>query len=251
MRRATAHGSARVAARPTHRRAFTLLEALVAIGMMVLLVGALSLFLDDLTMTRAAAARTAARTRSADALFGAVETALMTAVVDGGRQGAGVQGNATRMRVLSSRTDAGSGTVHQLARAAFSPLSATAVTWGGGSVTVERGNVSSTLPAQVRALRIRYLGDAGWEESFDSMQAGMLPLAVEVSLWFGQPVAQGEGSAAGEGGDAGQGADAGADMPDADVTEEDLGPPDRVRVFAVPDAATMAADAAAGNGGAP
>jgi hypothetical protein len=222
------------------RRGFTLLEALVAIGMMVMLVGALSLFLDDLTMTRARAARTAARTRSADALYGAVETALMTAVVDGGRMGSGVQGDASRLRVLSSRTDAGSGTVQQLARAAFSPLSATVVQWAGQGVSVERGNVRSTLPAQVRALRIRYLGDAGWEESFDSMQAGTLPLAVEVALWFGQAVPQGAGAGAGEGeGEPG-------DAAEADAAPEDLGPPDRVRVFAVPDAATMAAESAAG-----
>jgi hypothetical protein len=237
----------RASPRPA-RRAFTLLEALVAIGMMVMLVGALALFLDDLGSTRAAAARTAARTRSADALFGAVETALQTAVVAGGRLGAGVQGDATRLRVLSSRTDAGSGTVRALARAAFSPLSATQVWETNGTVTVERGETSSALPATVRAFRLRYLGADGWADSFDSMDTGALPRAVEVALWFGRPAAR-EGGEGTDGGAAGSSGAAGAaDAADAMRARaeamEDMGPPDRVRTFAVPDAAAGEAAAA-------
>ena len=197
------------------RRAFTLLEALIAVGMMVLLLGALAMFVEDLSRTRQFVARTAAETRSADALFGALEAALQTAVVDGGNRGAGVTGTDRSIRVLSSRTDAGSGSVAELARAAFSPLSATQVDQVGASVTIGRSGVSSTLPATVRAMRVRYWYDGGWGDSFDSLNAGTLPAVVEVGLWFGAAQAD---------------------------DEEELGAPDRVRAIAVPDAAGAEAD---------
>ena len=196
-------------------RAFTLLEALIAVGMMVLLLGALAMFVEDLSRTRQFVARTAAETRSADALFGALEAALQTAVVDGGNRGAGVTGTDRSIRVLSSRTDAGSGSVAELARAAFSPLSATQVDQNGANITIGRSGVSSTLPATVRAMRVRYWYDGGWGDSFDSLNAGTLPAVVEVGLWFGATQA----------GD-----------------EEELGAPDRVRAIAVPDAAGAEAD---------
>ena len=216
---ASSHATTRRAQTPAGsaslRRAFTLLEALIAVGMMVLLLGALAMFVEDLSRTRQFVARTAAETRSADALFGALEAALQTAVVDGGNRGAGVTGTDRSIRVLSSRTDAGSGSVAELARAAFSPLSATQIDQVGANITIGRSGVSSTLPATVRAMRVRYWYDGGWGDSFDSLNAGTLPAVVEVGLWFG----------------ATQAAD-----------EEELGAPDRVRAIAVPDAAGAEAD---------
>lgn len=199
----------RAARRGRLARGFTLLEALVAVGMLVLLLGALAMFVEDLARTREHTARISAQTRSADALFGALESALQTAVVDGGPRGAGVTGTDRSLRVLSSRTDAGSGSVAELARAAFSPLSATQVDEVPGSVAVGRGGASSVLPARIRALRLRYWTTDGWADSFDSLSDGALPGAVEVALWFGEP-------------------------PQEDV---DLGAPDRVRLISVPDAA--------------
>lgn len=213
------------------RRGFTLLEALVAVGMLVLLLGALATFAEDLSRTRAFVARTAARTRSADALFGALESALQTAVVDGGAMGAGVSGTDRSIRVLSSRTDAGSGSVRQLARAAFAPLSATQVTEAAGSVGVGRGGTSSVLPARVRAMRIRYWTEDGWSDSFDSLTSGSLPAAVEVALWFGEA-----GAAASAAEDLEP--DANGDDPSDAGSVQGFGVPDRVRTIAVPDAAS-------------
>ncbi len=233
-------GARRVPAVGRARRGFTLLEALVAVGMLVLLLGALAMFAEDLSRTRSFVARTAARTRSADALFGALESALQTAVVDGGGMGAGVSGTDRSIRVLSSRTDAGSGSVRQLARAAFAPLSATQVTESAGSVVVGRGGTSSVLPARVRAMRIRYWTEDGWSDSFDSLAGGSLPAAVEVALWFGEQAAASDGldRARGES----------QDEPLDDEAVQGLGVPDRVRTIAVPDATGASV---AGIGGAP
>ncbi len=249
------------------RRAFTLLEVLVCVGMLVLLVAALGMFLEDLASTRMHAARATAQTRSADALFGAIESALQTAVVDGGGMGAGVQGGGSRLRVLSSRTDAGAGSVRQLARSAFAPLSATEVEQSGGTLTVRRGGASSALPAGVRVLSVRFLGAEGWSDQFDSLEAGALPRAVEVSLWFGAAAgADGGTRTASRAGSAGAVKGGPGTEPDAAYEEGGrdselldvaaLGPPDRVRVFAVPDAAGPAAGAdapakSAAAGGAP
>lgn len=219
--------SLRSITRPQRRRGFTLLEALICVGMLVLLLGALALFVEDLATTRQMSARTAAQTRSADALFNALEVALQTAVVDGGSLGAGISGTDRSIRVLSSRTDAGSGSVSQLLDAAFTPLSATQVDEIAGTVTLGRSGVSSQLPAAVRALRIRFWTDAGWSDSFDSLREGTLPAAVEVALWFG--AAQVTVAKV----DAGQSNDLAAS--DA----EDLGAPDRIRLISVPDAAQI------------
>ena len=78
--------------RRRNARGFTLLEALIAVGMLMLLLGALAMFVEDLTRTRQFSARTAAQTRSADALYSVLEAALQTAVVDGGPLGSGVTG---------------------------------------------------------------------------------------------------------------------------------------------------------------
>ena len=197
--------------RRRNARGFTLLEALIAVGMLMLLLGALAMFVEDLTRTRQFSARTAAQTRSADALYSVLEAALQTAVVDGGPLGSGVTGTDRSVRVLSSRTDAGSGSVRELARAAFAALSATEIGESSGNITVTRGGASSVLPATVRAMRVRYWTQGGWADSFDSLSAGSLPQAVEVALWFGVAAAPSE--------------------------EDNFGTPDRVRTIAVPDAA--------------
>ena len=170
--------------RRRNARGFTLLEALIAVGMLMLLLGALAMFVEDLTRTRQFSARTAAQTRSADALYSVLEAALQTAVVDGGPLGSGVTGTDRSVRVLSSRTDAGSGSVRELARAAFAALSATEIGESSGNITVTRGGASSVLPATVRAMRVRYWVEGEWADSFDSLSAGSLPQAVEVALWF-------------------------------------------------------------------
>jgi len=213
--------------RRKNARGFTLLEALIAVGMLMLLLGALAMFVEDLSRTRQFTARTAAQTRSADALFGVLETALQTAVVDGGPLGAGVTGTDRSVRVLSSRTDAGSGSVRELARAAFAPLSATQIDESSGNITIARGGASSVLPATVRGMRVRYWTQGGWADSFDSLSAGSLPSAVEVAIWFGVPAAQSAAQAA---------VQSVAHSTEQSAGDE-FGTPDRVRTIAVPDAA--------------
>ena len=96
----------------------------------------------------------------------------------------------------------------------------------------------STLPASVRALHVRFLGEDGWTDSFDSLAAGALPRAVEVSIWFGAPVSDEAGASDAEASEPTP-ARAGGDEA-AESLVDSLGPPDRQRVFAVPDAGSGA-----------
>lgn len=232
------------------RRAFTLFEVLVAIGLIGVLAGALAIFVDDLATTGRVVARANERVRGCDALFAAVEGALQTAVADGGARGAGVSGTSTSLRVLSSRTEAAGGTARQISEHAFAPLAVTELRDSAGLVSLGRAGLSTVLPASVARVRFRYHDGTGWTDAFDSLQAGALPRAVEVSVWFAAPDAAG-GEGMGGAQQPGRTADLGAgdsaasdrstrddDAPDSeDGMEEELPPADRVRVFAVPDAA--------------
>lgn len=227
------------------RRAFTLFEVLVAIGLIGVLAGALAIFVDDLATTGRVVARANERVRGCDALFAAVEGALQTAVADGGARGAGVSGTATSLRVLSSRTEAAGGTARQISEHAFAPLAVTEVRDSAGLVSLGRAGLSTVLPASLARVRFRYHDGKGWTDAFDSLQVGALPRAVEVSVWFaasdaaGGEAPNGDAQAEGESDDlAGNAAATDPTTRDPeDGVEEDLPPADRVRVFAVPDAA--------------
>lgn len=214
--RAPARASAGIRA-----RAFTLLEALVAVGMVLLLAGALALFVADLHTTREHVMRTAERTRGAETLFAVVESALQTAVVDGARRGAGVSGTTEHLRVLSSRTDAtaAGNAARDMTRMAFAPLSVTEVRQTAAGVVVGRSGVASLLPAEVSRVRLRYFDGRQWSDEFDSLASGSLPVMVEVAVWFG-------GAGAAEATDA-------TDAPSSVLPEH---APDRVRRISVPDA---------------
>lgn len=216
------------------RRAFTLLEVLVAIGLIGLLAGALAIFVDDLAGTRAFVNRATERARGADALFGAVESALQTAVADGGALGAGVTGTGDALRILSSRTDAAGADARSSASAAFAPLCGTDVRGDSDGVSIGRAGRFTRLPAPIRAVGFRYFDGVEWRTEFDSIEAGQLPVLVEVAVWFrgaGEQVSSSAGEAGRDEGEATLQV-----QPDAERFAAEQPPPDRVRVIAVPDA---------------
>lgn len=232
-------------------RAFTLLELLVSIGLIALLVVAMATFLADALRVRARVGTSIERAVSADAALSEIERALETCVVDDPILGVGVRGSSDSIEVLRAGMSAWRLGVGDAERA-FEPIELLRVSFDAAAkrVTLARGDDQPvTLPGEIGRARFRYHDGERWSDSFDSVAAGRLPVAVEVAVWFVQPDA-----GAPEIPDAGEAAperDRGLDRAvEAGEDEAVVDPPDRRRVIAVPDAAADpdASGTAAGGG---
>lgn len=195
------------------RRAFTLLEVLLAIALVAVLAGGVVSFLFGMLERREALTTESERRAVAGVVFEEVEGMLATTMVTDSRGGAGIVGTGTTLTVRGRGVPvvAGAGArsgigdevgVEFAFDAASGEVRGTRLGPAGGTAEVVGGGAQS--------LRIRYHDGREWRSEFDSAKAGVLPRAVEISLWFGE-------------------ADAEAEPPRR--------APDRVRTIAVPDAA--------------
>jgi hypothetical protein len=162
------------------RGGFSLLEAIVGVAIATAFLGAIALFTTNLGDSRARLARTSREIDCAEAVFTALERACATAVV-AANGGAGIEGNESSVRIVRSAVGLGND-----GQPVFGELSATAVSFDAGArrVSVARGTTRDALSAPVRALRIRYLAEDGWQDAFDSTDGGAFPVGIEVSIWF-------------------------------------------------------------------
>ncbi len=165
------------------RRGFTLIEVLVGIAIGGALLAALGVFTLNLTDTRARLAEMTARVDSAEVVFSALDRAIATAIVEDASLGAGVSGNESALRVVRSAVGLGGER-----EALFAETGVVEVRLAPGAQRIEivRDGRTAALPAPVRAMRIRYLGERGWSDAFDSGEAGGFPAGIEVSIWFGE-----------------------------------------------------------------
>ncbi|MEY3027358.1 MAG: prepilin-type N-terminal cleavage/methylation domain-containing protein [Phycisphaerales bacterium] len=201
------------ACRAHRRRGFSLLEAMVGVAIAVALLSALALFTTNLGDTRARLARLSREIECTEALFTALERGCATAVVASPSLGSGVSGDATTLRFVRAAVGLGND-----GRPAFSGESEVSIAFdtSGRRISIVRGTLADTLSAPVRRMRIRYLAERGWEDSFDSGAEQSFPVGIEVALWFDR----------GEAID-----DAVRDDPDADALPLSEPPPDRRRFF--------------------
>ena len=163
-------------------RGFSLIEVLVALGLLGLLAGSLVAFFSSLSERDAWARERLAQAAVGDVAIDRLSSSLRSTMVGGVGESAGVRGDRTSVRVLSRAVLGGSG---------LSDLASLSLTSNQGELTVvwsdARGAelVREDLSRGVRAMRLRYFDGRAWREEFDSGEAGRLPAAVEVSLWFG------------------------------------------------------------------
>lgn len=213
------------------RRAFTLLEAIVAVAIGTAFLASLAVFVTNLGDARARLGALSARIDATDAVFTLCEQALATAVV--GQPGdAGVQGDAARLRIRSATVgldelDGGILGGMRTAEISFDEVA--------GRLTIRRGSRESRLEVPVRAFRVRYLGEDGWLEGYDSAASGRFPVAVEVAIWFGRgddaPIA----AVANPGEDGGEGGDDGSVARSRGASDDSFPAtaPDRRRLFRI------------------
>lgn len=248
------------------RRAFTLMETLVAIVLLLALSGAVMSFFWNSLSRRDTLLALSGEVRAGTLLLERLEADFLTAVAADGKGGAGITGDRASVRVVSRgvRPTLNGGT----AAGALGDEQGLAVRFdeGTGRVSLRRwsgddpGEESDEVVAEgVSALRLRYFDGRSWRDSFDSKAAGDLPVAVEVALWFrrlgdppprpaveGGPAAPTEGTEP-EGGVEDDPFAMPAPFEEPAVWEEEaVAPelperePDRVRVIIVPDGPSAA-----------
>jgi prepilin-type N-terminal cleavage/methylation domain-containing protein len=179
---------------PRASRAFTLLEVLIAIALVLALGAALFGFLHDMLATRARTLEHAMQQRTAATLIERLETDIAGTLVGDARSGAGVQGDATHLRMLTR------GVMPQLASrglddpAPLGDLQIVEFHFDAAARRLEARRASAsasqtpgdfaTLGGEVAHVRLRYLDGGRWQSSFDSLALDRLPAAVEVAVWF-------------------------------------------------------------------
>mgnify|MGYP002783738535 CR=1 FL=1 len=220
------------------RRAFTLLEVLVALGLMAMLAGSLWAFMDNLGRTRRVSMAEAREQRSLTLLMDRLEDDLTGAIAGDSSMGAGILGTSTSLSLISRGVGiplSAEGGVEST-KAMLSDLRTTRYRFDRGSGTIRAsrahgagGGGGGEEPAAegVALVRFRYFDGREWRTEFDSLKAGTLPVAMEVSIWQtrGGPVwGEDQVMPESEGG-----------VSEALEDAEPARPADRVRLLVVPD----------------
>jgi prepilin-type N-terminal cleavage/methylation domain-containing protein len=172
-------------------RGFTLIEVLIAIALALVLGVTMFVFLQDLLATRSRTVEFASRQRAAATLIERLESDVAACLVGDSRNGAGVQGDADRLRLLTR------GVMTQLASrglddpAALADLHSVEYHYNASDQSIDarknavgESSEFTSLGGPIAHLRFRYLDGRTWKDSFDSLALDRLPNAIEVCLWF-------------------------------------------------------------------
>lgn len=211
------------------RGAFTLIEVVLALGLIIVLLGSMMTFVWDLADRRTTLSRAARDVQAGGAIIERIEADLLSGLAGDDGVGAGVKGTETNLRLLTRGVWMGGGGEPavgadvQGSEYKFDPLSGhlTGRRWshrdpgGGGELVSDR----------VERIRFRYFDGREWRSEFDSLKEGSLPVAIEVAVWF---TALKNETAPGMTGDL---SDTGKEW----STSKKWPEPDRLRVIIVPD----------------
>lgn len=225
-------------------RGFTLVEVLVALGLVVALAAGMYGFVTSMHTRQARISEETSRSGGVSAFFDQLESDLLTCVARDARLGGGVRGNADSLTVVSRGVGVSSD-------AALTDARATEYRFAGGMIMASRressgGGQGQPICPGVEKLRFRYYDGTSWRDSFDSAQAGTLPVAIEAAVWFvGNGPATDESRAESPSSATAKNEDSTAVGPDEiekfepesfeDPEEAAARPADRVRLIVVPD----------------
>ncbi len=171
--------------RAPRQKGFTLLEVMVSLSLIALLTGAVMSFLWTLSARQAALGRASAEAQAADTLFDRIEGDLLGGIAGDPRLGAGIDGTATRLRLLTRGVDLADGGVGDLQEAVFA--------FSGGTLSLSRRPIgpgaedtaatAHPLADGLSRVRFRYFDGREWVSRFNSATLRRLPAAIEVELW--------------------------------------------------------------------
>ncbi len=244
-----------VVSRQTGRHGFTLLEVLIAIALIGALLSSMFVFMHEFLQSRSRALDYTARQRAAATLIDRVESDLIACIVGDERLGAGIDGDASRMTILTRGVAA-----HLAGRGidagVLSDLQQSQYRFQESSRLIElrRGTPSGggdEMPDDFAAIgpafkvRFRYHDGDRWSDTFDSLASNRLPVAVEVAVWYrpwpGEQPAPVSGDAPPAESDrltfdTTGGFDDAAFARSSDMDSFDEPRPDRFRIIVIPDA---------------
>lgn len=250
---------ARSRTRRMRLRAFSLLEVLLALAMLLALTGSVYAFLDSVMTQRRRVERAADNQQIAGTVIERIERALFTTLAGSPSVGTGLRGTNTRLTLLTrgvtpplmdTTTAVPLGDL-QVVRFEFDPERRRLSASRRDALDDQSMQTTELISDQVERVRFRYYTGRAWASSFDTREAGTLPAAVEVAIWFrdkDDPDASIEAEAAEidafdqvvrSGANSG-GEQTAVSLPESVVSmSEPAKPtrqPDRVRVIAIPDA---------------
>jgi hypothetical protein len=175
----------------------SLVELMCALAFLVLLSGAVSGFFFQMSRQRERLAAVSAGQRDTALLTDRLETALMHAVAVGPGGEAGVRGDAASLSVVTRAVWpmlAGAAGLDDTCEVGLrldevrGRCVMTVTPLGAGGEAVEQPVLSG-----VERMRFRYSDGRRWSASFDSLEAGGLPVGVEVSVWLRRGGETGDG----------------------------------------------------------
>ncbi len=241
------------------RRGFTLLEAVLALSLTILLLGASMTFLWELGDRRATLSRGSRDLHAAVVVIERLEADLAAGLVGDDGIGGGIQGTGTKLKLLTRGVwlapgsgatgtpiagGAGEGDL-QASEYAFDAsagrVSARRFVVKPGAADAGAGSLE-LVSDRVERVRFRYYDGRAWRNEFDSKAEGTLPVAIEVALWFTSlknattpppPQVEADSAAAAPTGETETDSPMAADS--AAETDRKWPAPDRLRVIIVPD----------------
>jgi type II secretory pathway pseudopilin PulG len=171
------------------RRSFSLFEVLIAIALLITLLSTMFGVLFQVSDTRTRVIERSMQLEATTILMERLEFAMMTCQLEGPSGEAGVVGDATSLAVIAS------GTVIDLADAdawasdrqryafAFDPSTKQLLM---SRTVLPSMSIAPNVPidSTFGDVRFRYHDGTAWRETFNSLQAGRLPKAIEVAVWF-------------------------------------------------------------------
>ncbi len=235
----------------------TLLEVMLALVLLLVLSVGVMGFFFQITARRDQLVRLASQQRDISLLFDRVESALLSAVAVSPDGAAGIKGDATSLTVTTRGVTPSFGNDAALSDACTTSFvfneQAAQCSQSVAASGSESDALNEPLLSLVERMQFRYSDGKNWRSTFDSIESGGLPVAVEVSVWFAPREPRGERvdpvpgvSMGNDGGTGSRGGALGSEVaefglgdfsgPESEAPAWTPREPDHVRVISVPDA---------------